>query len=157
MNTERINGYPNYRIREDGYVIMTNGKIKATSLTNKGYKRVTLSNNGNKKSFSIHRLVAIAFIPNPNNLPEVNHKDGNKLNNYYTNLEWLTSKDNIKHSFNNGLSDYKGERNGRAKISNMTISDIRKDFSEGIKRKDLSLKYNISYSHIVSIIANKRR
>lgn len=157
MNIERINGYPNYRIREDGYVIMTNGRIKSTSLTNKEYKRVTLSNNGNKKSFSIHRLVATAFITNPNNLPEVNHKDGNKLNNYYTNLEWSTSKDNIKHSFNNGLSNYKGERNGRAKLSDMTISDIRKDFSNGIKRKDLALKYNISYSHIVSIIANKRR
>lgn len=87
MNIKEINNYPNYRIRNDGYIIMSNGQIKSTSVTNKGYKRTVLSNNGKKKSFSIHRLVALAFLSNPNNLPEINHKDGNKLNNHYTNLE----------------------------------------------------------------------
>lgn len=50
--------------------------------------------------YGVHRLVALAFIPNPNNLPEVNHKDGNKLNNNIDNLEWVSKSDNIKHSFN---------------------------------------------------------
>lgn len=154
---KKIKDYPNYHIRNDGFVIMKNNKIKATSTTNKGYERITLSNNGKKKTFSIHRLVAIAFIPNPNNLPEVNHIDGNKMNNNYTNLEWISSKDNIKHSFINRLSNYKGERNGRSKLSNTIIQQIRLDFSKGEKRKKLAIKYNISYSHIVSIISNKRR
>lgn len=69
----------------------------------------------------------------------------------------MSSKENIKHSFDNGLSDYKGERNGRVRLSDIIILEIRKDFNNGVSRKDLSSKYNVSYSHIVSIIANKRR
>lgn len=58
---------------------------------------------GKSETLRIHRLVAEAFIPNPNNLPCVNHKDGNKLNNKVDNLEYCTYSHNIKHAFNNGL------------------------------------------------------
>lgn len=63
-----------------------------------------------KKVFKIHRAVAGTFIPNPESLPEVNHKDGNKLNNHVTNLEWVTGLANIQHALENGLIDPK--RNG---------------------------------------------
>jgi hypothetical protein len=61
------------------------------------YKKVCLSKNGSEKPISIHRLVAIHFIPNPDNKPYVNHKDGNRMNNSVENLEWVTSLENLSH------------------------------------------------------------
>lgn len=69
----------------------------------KGYLSVWLIANGARKSVFVHRLVALAFIDNPNNYPQVNHIDGNKKNNCVQNLEWCTSKQNIKHAMDNGL------------------------------------------------------
>lgn len=67
------------------------------------YCGVKLSKNNIKKFKSIHRLVAESFIPNPNNLPQVNHIDGNKLNNCVNNLEWCTRSENMKHAYKFGL------------------------------------------------------
>jgi len=67
------------------------------------YLKVGLYKNGKKRHMLIHRLVAIGFIPNPNNLPEVNHIDTNKSNNYKNNLEWCTHLENSKHASINGL------------------------------------------------------
>lgn len=74
------------------------------------YLHVGLEKDGENKVFSIHRLVAKAFIPNPHNKPFVNHIDGNKHNNITINLEWCTQKENIGHAFLNGLSDYSSKR-----------------------------------------------
>lgn len=60
---------------------------------------VTLRKDGKQKCFGVHRLVAMAFIPNPDNLPIVNHKDGNKQNNAVDNLEWCTQRYNVEHYF----------------------------------------------------------
>ncbi|MDP4224837.1 MAG: HNH endonuclease [Bacteroidota bacterium] len=67
------------------------------------YNCVKLIKDGKRNSFYIHRLVAETYIPNPNNLPEVNHKDGNKDNNHISNLEWTNHKDNINHARENGF------------------------------------------------------
>lgn len=66
----------------------------STEETSKGYLRVYLSKNGKRKHHKVHRLVAQAFIPNPDNKPQVNHIDGNKKNNSITNLEWVTDTEN---------------------------------------------------------------
>ena len=74
-----------------------------SGLTTKKYKRVCLTANGKHTYHHVHRLVAEAFIPNPLNLPQVNHKDGNKLNNVVGNLEWCSASKNMKHSYDTGL------------------------------------------------------
>lgn len=68
-----------------------------------GYAHLSLTKDGIAKRVWLHRLVAEAFIPNPDNLPQVNHKDGNKVNNNVENLEWCTIRDNLLHSFRTGL------------------------------------------------------
>lgn len=95
-----------YKISSDGYV--TNGRKKLkTYVINSGYYCLKLHDaSGNRKSYLLHRLVALAFIPNPTNLPEVNHKDGNKANCALNNLEWETSKGNKKHAKDSGLWEY---------------------------------------------------
>lgn len=86
--------------------------------TNKGYSHVNLYVNGKMTPFSIHRLVATAFIPNPDNLPVVNHKDYNRQNNCVDNLEWCTYKYNAQYSSSNiskNHANFKGCKNPKAK------------------------------------------
>lgn len=71
-----------------------------------GYLQVVLQDNGRKGFFTIHRLVAAAFIPNPNNLPTVNHIDENKENNRVDNLEWMTTQDNVTYSQGKAINQY---------------------------------------------------
>ena len=95
---KEITNYENYLIYDDGNVFNTNtNKMLSGSIGENGYKYYRLSKNNVKKMFYAHRLVAEAFLENPNNLPVVNHKDGNKLNNNLNNLEWVSYSDNIKH------------------------------------------------------------
>jgi hypothetical protein len=68
-----------------------------------GYLSVPFTINRTSRLLKVHRLVAMAFIPNPDNKPEINHKDGNKQNNIAENLEWSTRKENIKHGYKKGL------------------------------------------------------
>lgn len=92
----------------------TSGKILKSTLQN-GYLKVMLCKNNKKRWYSIHRLVAEAFISNPKNYPIVNHIDGNKLNNNFYNLEWCTAKENISHAIKNKLKVFK--RSGEHKLS----------------------------------------
>ncbi len=93
-----------YSITKDGKVIRdSTGALKSIGLDKYGYQIVSLYKNGVLKICKIHRLVAKAYIPNPENKPQVNHVDGNKQNNHVSNLEWCTPKENIRHAFNFGL------------------------------------------------------
>ena len=92
-----ITDYPNYNISNYGNVknIITNKPLRSSEKG--GYICISLNQNGNRKSFKIHRLVALAFIDNPENKSDVNHKDKNKMNNMVSNLEWMTRKENNIH------------------------------------------------------------
>ena len=92
---------------KDGRQYTMKGDIKFLSLNNKGYYMVNLYKNDKGKKVFVHRLVAEAFIPNPNNLPVVNHKDENPLNNNVDNLEWCTQKYNINYGTNRERSAQK--------------------------------------------------
>lgn len=97
-----IENYPNYTISDKGDVIniKTNKQLKPYTRKD-GYVVVSLSKGGKKYKCYLHRLVAETFIPNPDNLPQVNHIDEDKTNNCVSNLEWITPKDNCNHGTRN--------------------------------------------------------
>lgn len=105
----------------------------------------------------VHRLVAMAFIPNPDNLPEVNHKDGNKLNNCVTNLEWCDGLYNMRHAWATGLTyGLKGQDNGHSKLTNEQVKEIKEKYT-GVRGQiaNLAREYNVSWSLIKLIVTGK--
>ena len=93
-------------VSDHGRILSFKGKSKliiSSSITAKGYEYVAIRQKGIYVGYSVHRLVATAFIPNPKRLPQVNHLDGNKLNNHVANLEWCDAYDNVMHAIRTGL------------------------------------------------------
>ena len=123
-----------------------------------GYKFVVLFKNNTRKHSSIHRLIANHFIPNINNLPEVNHKNGNKANNKVSNLEWCTEKFNSKHAHDIGLyPSIEGENNPMALLTTKDVIHIKNqllNYKYGMI-KQLSKEYNVSQGAIQNIRCNK--
>ena len=105
---KEIKNFRHYEVSTDGRVRRGSKELKPTC-NNKGYPKVTLLKKGKRKQFYVHRLVAWAFVSNPDNLTQVNHKDGNKLNNNSSNLEWVNNRSNTSR-FNktNTTSKYTG-------------------------------------------------
>lgn len=91
------------RVRSNNYLGHGEQQVLALSPDKKGYLRVRVYKGSYRATCKVHRLVAEAFIPNDNCLPQVNHKDGNKQNNHYDNLEWVTNADNHAHKVSMGL------------------------------------------------------
>lgn len=96
----------NYKVSNTGKVWSDTyaGRLLGQDLTKAGYLRAALSYEGTTKKYAVHRLVALAFIPNCENKEQVNHRDGDKINNHVDNLEWVTAKENKQHAFNTGLN-----------------------------------------------------
>ena len=93
-----------YQVSNTGLVKTTKtGRILTPTVSRHGYERVCLFKMDRERRYRVHRLVAMAFIPNPDNLPQVNHIDGNKRNNNVSNLEWVTNEENMHHAKECGL------------------------------------------------------
>lgn len=126
---KEIKGFEDYHISNLGRVksfkIYTEGKILSLNMTKQGYYHVILYANKVEKGMKVHRLVATAFIPNPESKPQVNHIDGNKANNIVSNLEWNTASENQFHALGLGLStSIKGTRHGMSKLTEEQVIDI---------------------------------
>lgn len=102
-NEYQINQFGEIRTLKDSPKLKKYDVLKPQISKRNGYVYQMLYKNGKEKLLRVHRLVAMAFLPNPNNLPQVNHKDGNKQNNSVDNLEWCEQSDNMKHAYKNGL------------------------------------------------------
>lgn len=103
-----IPGYEGiYQVSSEGRVKNAYGHVLKPETAKNGYKRVTLFD---KKKFQVHRLVALAFIPNPDNKEVVNHRNGVKADNRVENLEWVTWSENAKHAYATGLKYVSDER-----------------------------------------------
>jgi hypothetical protein len=144
--------------RKNSNVFTKNETILKKYIQKNGYERIVLRSNNTKKDLLVHRVVAITFIPNPNNKPAVNHIDGNKLNNNIYNLEWVTYKENSKHSFITGLNKGPvGELCGTSKLTENQIIDIRSKYSKGnFLQKELAEEYGVTRQAISKIILKNR-
>lgn len=114
-----IPGYEGlYKISNTGKIIsVRTNKLRATSVNNSGYETVHLYKNTVDTSYTVHKLVALAFIPNPNNLPEINHINENKLDNRVENIEWCNRKYNQVYSGNIEKWTKAGAHGGKIKRS----------------------------------------
>lgn len=130
--------------------------IMALRKTPYGYPRVSLHRDGIIKTHTIHRLVAEAFIPNPENKPCVNHIDGNPENNNAENLEWCTYKENTKHAIDTGLFGNMGESHNKTNLTEDDVLEIRAAYNIGcFSYNDISEGYDIVKSTVSAIINNK--
>lgn len=102
--TDLINGFKHHTITRNGIITNTKtGNTKSTWIGANGYYHVDIQEFGKPKKVALHRLLALQYIPNPENKRTVNHIDGNKVNNMLENLEWATDSENVKHAFTAGL------------------------------------------------------
>lgn len=137
-----------YFVTSEGTVFMGNGKEMAKFKDNHGYEYIVVRKKGERKKHLVHRLVANAFIDNTDNMPQVNHLDGNKENNKVENLEWVSCSDNQLHS--------------RYSLGNVTgFNDVPVICVETgeryISTRDAWRKTGIGYSHISECINGKRK
>ena len=149
----------NYYVNEQGDVFSTkSGNIKKLKACNvgAGYLKIQIWNNNKGKQIYVHRLVAETFIPNLENKPEVNHKNGIKTDNRVQNLEWSTPKENMDHAKSTGLLNISGETHGRAKVTEKQVWQIKELYKiKKYKQKELAKMFDISISSI-SLIVNKK-
>lgn len=116
-----------------------------------GYLRIQLCKDGKAKKFLVHRLVAQAFIPNPDAKPQVNHIDGHSFNNHADNLEWATGSENIQHSFAMGLQvGIQGENRSDAKLTDEQARYVREN-PDGLSQYKLAERFGVSLSTIGEI------
>jgi NUMOD4 motif/HNH endonuclease len=143
----------NYEVSNLGNVRhITKGNTLKGRISPKGYLKVVLYYDGSNKNYQLHRLVALTFIPNPENKPQVNHKDGIKSNNKVDNLEWSTNGENQRHAFENGLQNSrKGVDNNSAKLTEEDVIKIKKMIIDNVSQTNIAKLFNISKSNVRSI------
>lgn len=121
------------------------------------YYYADLNNRGQRKNCRVSRLVAKTFLENPNGYRQVNHINGDKLDNTVENLEWCNSSMNLKHAFSIGLKKpTRGEACGASKLKTKEIIEIRKLRKDGMLLKDIAKKFKVGYSTVTHICLGTR-
>ena len=159
-----IPNFSRYLINKEGTIISTvynpPKKLKQY-LNHKGYPYVCIYNDNKiRKTITVHRLVASTFIPNPNNLPEIDHIDGNKLNNSINNLEWVTSKENLKRAWIKGqriFSEKCKENRRKATIKPVLQFDKKGNFiKEWPSMQEAAKAINVAFTAISAVCRKYR-
>lgn len=162
---QAIQQYPDYLISDWGDIWKNDhGQMKMlkSHLTQDGYARVTLFDGGKGTHFAVHRLVAEAFIPNPENKPQVNHKNGIKTDNRVENLEWVTAKENVRHAFDvlhrAASKPWKGKFGKDHNCSHIVLQ-IQGDLiiNEFYGINEAERETGISHQHISHVCGGKRK
>lgn len=131
------------------------GRMLTGCMTDRGYLKIRC--NELSKDFYIHRLVAEAFLGTCDRRLEVNHKDGNKLNNYIINLEYVTRGQNMKHAYALGLAKpLRGESNPHARLTEENVRAMRKSFALGASLASLGRHFGVSYVTVGKIVRREK-
>jgi hypothetical protein len=134
--------------------MIVKGRLIKDCNTN-GYRTLRLSLRNVPKMFYVHRLVCSAFVENPNNKKTVNHIDGDKTNNHYSNLEWTSLAENIRHANKAGLRININRKTGK-QLTKKQALELIELLNKGCKNKDIAKEYNISLSSVYNIKAGKQ-
>lgn len=152
------------------YIVDTEGKIYSTHnngrgqyhkelhqrLNRDGYYEVTVGINKNRTTKRVSRIIAEAFIDNPLNLPEVDHKNDIRTDNRVENLQWISHEDNVaKIPFEKGSNARKGSKNGRATFTEQQVIEMRQLYTSGVTIQEISKMYNSKWSTIGNIVNKK--
>lgn len=154
-----VPGFPNYEASDLGRIRHAfSRRVRKPNRHRKwNYYSVCVHSGGKRKNIKVHRMIAAAFLPNPQQKPQVNHLDGSRLNNKLTNLEWATSAENMLHAWRNGLvPSQAGERNSQAMLGASDVQEIRGKSAEGERAENLARQYGVSKGHIYKIISGAK-
>lgn len=145
------------RIKSMRYAKSSNEHVLSPSKEKKGYLKVQLQTGVKSKSWRVHRLVALTFIPNHQNFKEVNHKDGNKENNSLLNLEWCDRKQNINHAVLNGLYEpvFAAANKIRKPITAINIQTNASTCFESIREACRTLEFDRAY--VMRVLSGKNK
>lgn len=154
---KKIKGYSHYRIYKNGriYSEFINRYITPTEDSSHYLQNTLVDDNGNRKTIKTHRLVAIAFLPNPENLPDVNHKDFNRRNNNVENLEWCTEKYNTQYTSKYNLDINKESYMKLSPLTEKHVLLIPTLLNYGFSVKLISRLYRVGHITIRNIVSGK--
>lgn len=151
----------NVAVGKNGGVVERGGHVLKTMSNSKRTKhqRVILTKDGKRSQHQVHRLVAQAFIPNPQNLPLVNHKDCDPTHNHADNLEWCTAQQNSIHAYQNGRwtpPNQAGSKNSNSKLTENDVLQIKALFIEVKNCAEIARRFNVNPKTINQIVNGKR-
>lgn len=155
-NTGKIRSVDRLILKNNNRHAWFQGQVLKPATNRNGYSRIVLSKDKEKKTLSVHRLMAIAFIPNPLNHKQVNHINGIKDDNRLENLEWCTPSENILHAYrtglgHSGLKGCNGERHPSSKLKTQDVLKIKQLLREKQTNVAIASKFNISEKAISDI------